>query len=245
MKVPTWRITPGATIEALICATPPITACLPRIGTSRSGASMPFCSGITAVSRPDQRLDVLARALDVPQLDAEQHEVDRPDGLRIVGRLGRHEMRLAAAALDLEAVALHGREMRAAGDEGHVRAGLCQGRAEAAADAAGPHHRYTHMTLPSKSTPSVQATMVGLLDLDAQGMIGCQPMRRAVDRQRRRPLARHRRCASRRCGPSRRRRAAPAGRPAPWRGCRSGSRPRPGRPPAGSRSASRRRRRRA
>ena len=56
MKVPTWRMTPGATIEALICATPPITACLPRIGTSRSGASMPFCNGITAVRAPTSGL---------------------------------------------------------------------------------------------------------------------------------------------------------------------------------------------
>ena len=56
MKVPTWRITPGSTIEALICATPPITARSPRIGISRSGASMPFCNGITAVFGPTNGL---------------------------------------------------------------------------------------------------------------------------------------------------------------------------------------------
>ena len=50
MKVPTCWITPGAMIEALICATPPMTALAPRIGISRSAASMPFCSGMTAVS---------------------------------------------------------------------------------------------------------------------------------------------------------------------------------------------------
>ena len=37
---------------ALICATPPITAPAPRMGTSRSGASMPFWNVITAVSGP-------------------------------------------------------------------------------------------------------------------------------------------------------------------------------------------------
>ena len=50
--VPVWRITPGSAIAALIWATPPITAPEPRIGTSRSAASMPFCSGMTAVSAP-------------------------------------------------------------------------------------------------------------------------------------------------------------------------------------------------
>ncbi len=52
MKVPTCVITPGAVIEAETCATPPITALLPRIGISRSAASTPFCSGITPVSGP-------------------------------------------------------------------------------------------------------------------------------------------------------------------------------------------------
>ena len=52
MKVPVCRITPGSAMVALICATPPITASLPSIGTSRSLASIPFCSGITAVSGP-------------------------------------------------------------------------------------------------------------------------------------------------------------------------------------------------
>ena len=52
MKVPTCWIRPGPVIEAEICATPPITAFAPRIGISRSAASTPFCSGITAVSGP-------------------------------------------------------------------------------------------------------------------------------------------------------------------------------------------------
>ncbi len=52
MKVPVWRMTPGSAMVALICATPPMTASLPRIGISRSLASMPFCSGMTAVLGP-------------------------------------------------------------------------------------------------------------------------------------------------------------------------------------------------
>ena len=41
--------------------------------------------GFGADQRPDRR----AGALDVPQLDAEQHDVDRSDECRIVGRLCR------------------------------------------------------------------------------------------------------------------------------------------------------------
>ena len=52
MNVPVWRITPGSATVALICATPPITASLPRMGISRSLASIPFCSGMTAVVGP-------------------------------------------------------------------------------------------------------------------------------------------------------------------------------------------------
>ena len=51
--------------------------------------------------------------------------------------------------------------MGAAGDEGDIAAGLCQRRAKCSADAARAHDRYTHMTLPSKSTPPVQAIIVG------------------------------------------------------------------------------------
>jgi hypothetical protein len=43
---------PGSATVALICATPPITASLPRTGISRSLASIPFCSGMTAVVGP-------------------------------------------------------------------------------------------------------------------------------------------------------------------------------------------------
>ena len=54
----------------------------------------------------------------------------------IVRRLRGLEQRVAARALDPEALALHGREMGAARDEGHVRARMRQSGAEPAADAA-------------------------------------------------------------------------------------------------------------
>jgi hypothetical protein len=111
--------------------------------------------------RSDHRLDVPAGALDVPQLDAEQHDVDRPDLGGIVGRLCELEVGVAARTLDLEAILLHRREVRAAGDEGHVRAGMRQRRAVAAAHAARSDYRDTHRTLPSKIVPSRTASMVG------------------------------------------------------------------------------------
>ena len=110
---------------------------------------------------------MLARAFDVPQLDAEQHIIDRPDRFGVVGRLGRHEMRFAAAAHDFEAAAFHCRQMRAARDEGHVRSRLGKGRAKSTADAARAHHRDLHllppqipMTLARITRPLLQASIV-------------------------------------------------------------------------------------
>ena len=51
--------------------------------------------------------------------------------------------------------------MRAARDEGDVRAGPGQRRSESASDAPGADNRYTHMTLPSKSTPPIPLMIVG------------------------------------------------------------------------------------
>ena len=51
--------------------------------------------------------------------------------------------------------------MGAAGDEGDVTSRLSERRAKPSTDAARAHDRYTHMTLPSKSTPAVQASIVG------------------------------------------------------------------------------------
>ncbi len=141
MKVPTWRITPGATIDALICATPPITAAGPRIGTSRSAASMP-CIGT------DQRLDVLAGAFDVPQLDAKQHDIDLADLGGIVGCPGRREMGLAAATLNFQPLVLHGGKMGAARHEGDIGACLGQRRAKSTSDTSSADNRNAHKIPP-------------------------------------------------------------------------------------------------
>jgi hypothetical protein len=92
----------------------------------------------------DQRLDVLARAFDVPELDAEQHDVDRTDRGGIVGCLRWHQMAFAATALDLQAMAFHGGQMRAAGDEGDVGASLGQRHTKPAANTSGTDNRNTH-----------------------------------------------------------------------------------------------------
>ena len=100
----------------------------------------------------DQRLDALARAFDVPQLDAEQHDIDLADTRGIVGGLGRHQMGVAERAGDLQPGALHGGEMRAARDEGDVGARLRQRRAESPTDPAGADNRNTHEFSPSSLT---------------------------------------------------------------------------------------------
>ena len=66
ITVPVWRITPGSAMVALMLATPGITVALPRIGTSRSWASMPFCRVMTAVCLPTMGL-ICAPALSTSQ----------------------------------------------------------------------------------------------------------------------------------------------------------------------------------
>ena len=144
MKVPTCVITPGAVIDALICATPPMTASRPRIGSSRSAASMPFCSGMTAVSGPTSGL-IASPALSTSHSLTQNSTTSTLPMLRgIVGCLRRHQMGVAAAAFDLQARALHGGEMRAARDEGDIGAGLRQRRTKAPSDPAGADNRNPH-----------------------------------------------------------------------------------------------------
>ena len=97
MKVPTCVITPGAVIEAEICATPHITASFPE---DRDQPLM----GVDAVLQrdhggagADQRFYAHPSAFDVPQFYAEQHDIDLADLSRIVGGLGRHQMGVAGA----------------------------------------------------------------------------------------------------------------------------------------------------
>ena len=168
MKVPVWRMTPGSAMVALICATPPITASLPRMGASRSLASMPFCSGMTAVSGPTMRADGCAGALHVPQLDAEQDDVDRADGGWVVGGLGGVEVDVAARAKHLRPLGAHRRQVRAAREEGHVRAGLRQRRPERPADAAGADYRDRMVSFPVLSASPVRKRLAGGVEGSSQ-----------------------------------------------------------------------------
>ncbi len=146
MTVPVWRIRPGSAMVALMLATPGITARAPRIGISRSWASTPFWRVMTAVSGPTIGLIAAPGALDVPQLHAEQHIVDRTDLGRILRGLRRLQVRIAARTVDPQPVLLHGGEMGAARDEGDVGAGMRQRRPISASDAAGADNRDPHRT---------------------------------------------------------------------------------------------------
>ena len=72
-------------------------------GASRSEASTPFCKGITAVSGPTIGR-IASPALSTSHSDAEQHDIDRAYGSRIVGRPGRQQMGVAARAFDAQAL---------------------------------------------------------------------------------------------------------------------------------------------
>ena len=118
---------------------------------------MPFCSGITAVPVPISGLicaPALSTSHSLTQNSTKSTVADRGG---IVGGAGRHQMDVAAAALDLQAGALHGGEMGAARDEGDVGARLRQRRAKSAANSAGADNRDTHQIL------SLKLVMAGLV----------------------------------------------------------------------------------
>ena len=96
----------------------------------------------------DQRLDAFPRAFDVPQLDAEQHDIDQADLGGIVGGLGRHQMAVATRARYLQANALDGGQMRAACDEADIGPRFRQRHAKSTADPAGADNRNTHECSP-------------------------------------------------------------------------------------------------
>ena len=156
MKVPTCRITPGAGsgvpwLGEIRCADLRDAA---HDGLASQDRDQPL-GGVDAVLQrddrglgADHRLDGLARALDIPQLDAKQHDIDGADAPGIVGCLGRHEMSVAAAALDFQPLALHGGKMRAACDECDIRASRRQCRTESSSDTPGADNRNTHDVSP-------------------------------------------------------------------------------------------------
>ena len=92
----------------------------------------------------DQGLDGLASGFYVPELDAEQNEIDRADAARVVGRPRRVDQGFAASAFYPEAVFAYCLQVGAAGDEGYVGTGFGQGGPEGAADSAGTDDGYAH-----------------------------------------------------------------------------------------------------
>ena len=122
----------------------------------------------------NDRADRRAGALDIPQLDAKQHDIDGADVRGIVGGLRRRDMHLAAIAFDLEAALPHRRQMRATRDKGDIGTRLGERGAVDRADAAGPDDRDPHVS---------PAAIRG-------GSDRCRPSRLP-------PRAPHRRCA---CG---------------------------------------------
>ena len=102
---------------------------------------------MTAVPGPTSGLMCSPALSTIPQLDAEQHDIDLADVLGIVGRLRRRKMGIAAGALDLEPVGFHRGQMRTARDEGDIRPGFRQRRAKSASDAAGADHSNPHSIL--------------------------------------------------------------------------------------------------
>ena len=100
--------------------------------------------------RAEQRARGLGGLFGVPQLDREQHGVDRADALGVVGDVRLRQVQTAVRALDAKAVLAHGRQMGAARDEEHVEPGRRHARAEITADRARRHYRYSHRLAPSE-----------------------------------------------------------------------------------------------
>ncbi len=186
MKVPTWRITPGVDDRGADVGHAAHHRPARRgSGSAASGASMPFCSGITAVSGPTSGLmcsPAPSTSHSFTQNSTIVDRADRPRDRRSPGSALRWVRR--ARPRSWRPCVLHRREMRAARDEGDVRARLGQRRAISTPDAARAHHRDAHelFTLPSKQDAAAPTVIiVGPGRVDPQGMIDGQTMRRAID----------------------------------------------------------------
>jgi hypothetical protein len=149
--VPVWRITPGAAITAAMWAEP----LAPQRRGQDAHAVDPVLHGDDPGRGTDQRPGGCRRLLGVVELDREDHQIDRADGGRIVGRLRRLHGGVAECALDPEPLAPQGREVRAAGDEGNVLAAGREPAADIAADPAAAHDRDPHRRHPLRPSASI------------------------------------------------------------------------------------------
>ena len=91
---------------------------------------------------------MLSRGLDVPELHAEQHEIDGSDCGGIVARLDRADHRLAAVAFHAQSVGAHGGKMRAARHEDDILSRAGERCAERRADAPGADDGNAHAKPP-------------------------------------------------------------------------------------------------
>jgi len=94
---------------------------------------------------PQKRLALVGAGFRVPQLDREQHRVDRADLGRVVGHGDVLQMQVAFVAGDPQAALADGLQMGAARQEVNVMTGGGQTGAEVSADTAGGHDGYAHL----------------------------------------------------------------------------------------------------
>src|SRR5690606_2714838 len=113
--------------------------------------------------RADERFQQPGRALDVVELHREDDDVDGADRRGVVGGLDRRNMDVALRTPDVEAARLHGRQVRAAGDERDVLACRRQASSEVPTDTARAENRNGHDSsliasrLTTGSSPSTVA----------------------------------------------------------------------------------------
>ena len=84
----------------------------------------------------------MGAGLGVVQLHGEEHDVDRSDRRRIVGRVDVGQVQIAFEAANRQATGAQRVEVSAARDEADVGAGSGETAAEVAADGAGADNRH-------------------------------------------------------------------------------------------------------
>ena len=110
---------------------------------------------MTPGRRSHERQQLTRGSFGVPQLDAEHHHIDRPDGLRVVGRVDFGQMERIRPPLDREAVLAHSGKMRSARDEMNIGAPVHEPRAEVTADPSRPHNGNSQRALRSANARSI------------------------------------------------------------------------------------------
>jgi hypothetical protein len=98
----------------------------------------------------DQWADMISCGLNIPELHAEKHQIDRADRSGVIRRLDWAHDRFTTVALHPKAICAHGGEMGAARKENYVLPRSRQRRAERSTYAPGANYGDAH-TLPPVS----------------------------------------------------------------------------------------------